>query len=425
MKKSRIIVSLLAVLLVGSIACNLVGCVEKVKRETSAVSTKADIMADVTPRAVTPLEDLQTSNEKAVDFAVRLFQASRKADENTLISPLSVLCALAMTANGAQEETLAQMESVLGMNVQELNSYLYSYMQTLPQGEDYKLKLANSIWFRDDPRFTVEQSFLQTNADYYEADLYKAAFDDQTCKDINNWVKENTDGMISNVLDKIPDNVLMYLINALAFDAKWDEPYMDAQVRQGTFTQEDGTKENAEFMHSSESIFLDDGKATGFMKYYKGGKYAFVAMLPNEGVSLSEYAESLDGEALYSLLGNPEYIEVSVALPKFAMEYQEEMSDILKGMGMPDAFEPEKADLGKLGSSTGGNIYITSVLHKTYISVDENGTKAAAVTVVAPGDEGAAMVMKEVRLDRPFVYMLVDCENNIPFFIGTMMDLEG
>ena len=418
MKKTRISLAIISLLLVCAMAVNLTGCTMEVQAK--------DLMEGITPNTVNSLDDLSSQNADVTDFAIRLFKASNENGKNTLISPLSVLCALAMTANGAEEETLAQMEEVLGMTTEELNLYLYSYMKNLPQGDKYKLSLANSIWFTEDERFTVNQDFLQTNADYYGADIYKAPFNDQTKKDINNWVKQNTDEMIPEILDKIPSEAIMYLVNALAFEAEWSEIYEKNQVRDGEFTKEDGSKQNVEFMYGSEGTYLEDENATGFMKRYKGGKYAFVAMLPNEGVSVSEYIASLDGESLNALLANPQYATVHTSIPKFETEYQVEMAEILKGMGMTEAFDMYNADFEGLGTSTGGNIYISRVFHKTYISVGEKGTKAGAATIVEMADGAAAEPTepKEVYLDRPFVYMLVDCENNIPFFIGTLMDVN-
>ena len=416
--KTRISLVIISLLLVCAMAVNLTGCAMEVQAK--------DLMDGITPNQVNALDDLSSTNADVTDFAIRLFKASEESGKNTLISPLSVLCALAMTANGAEEETLAQMEEVLGMTTEELNLYLYSYMQNLPQGEKYKLSLANSIWFTEDERFTVNHDFLQTNANYYGADIYKAPFDKQTLKDINNWIEEKTDGMIKDALDDIPSAALMYLINALAFDAEWMTIYEKHQVRDGEFTKEDGTKQDVEFMYGTEGTYLEDEKATGFKKYYKGGKYAFVAMLPNEGVSVSEYVDSLTGESLNVLLTNPQNTTVYTSMPKFETGYSVEMSELLGSMGMTDAFSAESANFKSLGTSSAGNIFINRVLHKTYISVGEKGTRAAAVTIVEPGD-GAAMEPeepKEVYLDRPFVYMLVDCENNIPFFIGTMMDVN-
>ena len=416
--KTRISLVIISLLLVCAMAVNLTGCTMEVQAK--------DLMDGITPNQVNALDDLGSQNADIADFAIRLFKASEESGKNTLISPLSVLCALAMTANGAEEETLAQMEEVLGMTTEELNLYLYSYMQNLPQGEKYKLSLANSIWFTEDERFTVNQDFLQTNANYYGADIYKAPFDNQTLKDINNWVKQNTNEMIPEILDKIPDEAIMYLVNALAFEAEWMEIYEKQQVRDGKFTKEDGTKQDVEFMYGTEGTYLEDENAIGFKKYYKGGKYAFVAMLPNEGVSVSEYIASLNGESLNALLSNPQYGTVYTSIPKFETEYTVEMAEILKGMGMTEAFDMYNADFEGLGTSTAGNIYISRVLHKTFISVGEKGTKAGAATVVEMADGAAAEPQepKEVYLDRPFVYMLIDCENNIPFFIGAMMDVN-
>ena len=418
MKKRRAGLTLVSLFLVCAMAVNLTGCSAEVQAK--------NLMEGVTPKKVSVKGEPGTQNADVAGFAVRLFQASAKSGENTLVSPLSVLCALAMTANGAEGETLEQMEAVLGMTAEELNGYLYSYVKNLPQGEKYKLSLANSIWFTEDRRFTVKQDFLQTNADYYGADIYQAPFTDRTCKDINNWVKQKTDGMIPEILDQIPPEAVMYLVNALAFEAEWSEIYKEYQVRDGQFTKEDGTKQDAEFMHSTEGAYLEDENAAGFIKYYKDGRYAFAAMLPNEGVSVSDYIASLSGESLNAMLANPQCTTVYTSIPKFEAEYSVEMSEILKGMGMPRAFDSENAEFGRLGVFSEGNICISRVLHKTFISVGEKGTRAGAVTVVEMLAEGAPAEPQEpkrVYLDRPFVYMLIDCENNIPFFIGTMTDI--
>ncbi|MBR2453483.1 MAG: hypothetical protein IKB35_00615, partial [Clostridia bacterium] len=212
-----------------------------------------NLMANITSNRVEILGNLSSQNAAVTDFALRLFRASEKNGENTLISPLSVLCALSMTANGAEEETLREMEAVLGMTKEELNLYLYSYVKSLPQGEKYKLSLANSIWFTEDESFSVSRDFLQTVADYYGADIYKAPFNSQTLRDINSWVKQKTDKMIPEVLDEISPDTVMYLINALAFEAEWSDVYCEFQVQDGVFTREDGEKQDAEFMNSSES----------------------------------------------------------------------------------------------------------------------------------------------------------------------------
>jgi serpin B len=388
-----------------------------------------DLMKDVPAKAVDVLPDMDAGAAAATDFGVRLFQTSMEEGKNTLISPLSVLYALAMTANGADGETLAQMQQVLGMDSDDLNCYMLAYMDLLPEAEEYKMSLANSIWFKDDPNFTVNESFLQTNADYYGSSIYKAAFDEGTRNDINNWVKEHTDEMIPEILDEIPDEAIMYLVNALAFEAQWDDVYDEFQVRDDIFTKEDGTKQDVEMMHADEYKYLSDDLATGFIKYYEGRKYAFAALLPNEGVTVQQYVDSLTGRHLQKMLADPEEIQVFTCIPKFESEYDIEMSEVLQEMGMTDAFDWRIADFSKLGTYNvdGMNICINRVLHKTFISVAEQGTKAGAATAVEMVAEGAAEIQeyREVILDRPFVYILIDCETNLPFFIGTMMDVNG
>ena len=403
--------------------------VEDVKKATTV-----NLMENISAKIMEPADEvsLHEYGSKLNDFAVKLFNSCRTSsgnNGNTLVSPLSVVLALSMTANGADGETLAQMEKTLGIPKDELNRFAKAYMALLSvrNPEFGKLKLADSIWFTSDERFSVEQSFLQTNADYFGADIYKAPFDSSTLKAINDWVNEKTDTMIPSILDDIPDEAVMYLVNALAFDAKWAEPYYDYQVRESIFTTDAGKEEVNEYLYGEENRYLEDEKATGFVKYYEGYQYAFAALLPNEGISVDEYLDSIDGAHLSEMLESRKNNTVYTAMPKFKTEYSVEMSDQLKGMGMTDAFNAGAANFKKIGTSKAGNIIISKVMHKTFIEVDENGTKAGAATVVMM-ENGAALSFEEpkkVYLTRPFVYMLIDTQTNSPFFIGVMRDLEG
>lgn len=362
--------------------------------------------------------------EAVTDFGVRLLQNTITDGTNPLISPLSVICALGMTQNGAQKATADQMEQVLGMPCSELNAYLSAFVQALPASDKYKLSAANSIWLKDDEKFTVNPDFLQTNADWYGAGIYKDAFDDSTVKRINQWVKENTDEMIPEILSEIPSGVVMYLVNALAFEAEWETIYFDTQVNEDIFTAEDGTEQTVDFMHSEEYKYLEDKQASGFLKYYADEKYAFAALLPNEGTDIDDYAASLTGGKLHDLLFNPQDITVYASLPKFTSQYSTKLKPVLKTLGMTDAFSPELADFSGLGSHADGNIYINEVIHKTFITVDERGTKAGAAAMVEMMAETALMETKTVALNRPFVYMLVDCKTSVPVFMGVVKSIE-
>ena len=399
-----------------------IGGIKRVSGEDLMVGIEADTSA--TNTAI-----LNENTVSVTDFAMRLFQKSVMEEEsNVLVSPLSVINALAMTANGAKGETLSQMEEVFGVDVPGLNNYLHTYIKGLPTGDKFKLSIANSIWFRDDERFTVEPDFLQANANWYGAGMYKAPFDNSTLKAINKWVEEKTDGMIKDILDEIPKDAVMYLVNALAFDAEWDSIYYDHQVRDGEFTKEDGEKQKIELMYSEEGKYLTDDDATGFIKYYNGCEYAFAALLPDEGLGISDYVASLTGQRLSSILANPENTKVNAAIPKFESESSFELSDTLKTMGMTNAFDGYAADFSGIGSSTNGNIFISRVIHKTFIAVDEKGTKAGAATIVEKS-QNAALVdpepVKVVHLDRPFLYMIIDCKTNMPIFIGTATEIQG
>ena len=269
MKKQWIAVflclSLLATGLLG-----LTGCAAKVQAD--------DLMKGITPEKTSGRAADDAFKNGAADFAVRLFQTTWEEGKNSLISPLSVMLALSMTANGARGETLAQMEVLLGgdIPIDTLNKYLHAYVGGLPSVEKAKLTLANSIWVKDSG-FTVEEDFLQRNADCYGAAAYKSAFDEKTLRDINNWVKENTDGVIDKIVDQMDPYAVMYLVNTVLFDAEWQNIYHKHEVRDGTFTAIDGAKRTVSMMYSNESLYLDDGKATGFLKPYKNG-YSFAAL---------------------------------------------------------------------------------------------------------------------------------------------------
>lgn len=409
----------LCIMLLLATTLNLVSC--------AAFSVSAyDLMEGVSaPQAQGKAVDNRFTNQAAT-FYVELFKKSFDNDKNSLISPLSVLLALAMTANGADGQTLDEMQACLGgeITLPELNEYLVTYSKSLPSGDKSKLNTANSIWFRDnEDRLTVEKDFLEKNAAYYNAAAYKSPFDDSTLKDINNWVKNNTDNMIDKILDAIDGDTVMYLINAVVFDAEWKTVYNKNDISSGLFTDIKGEKQSARFMFSEENIYLEDSNATGFIKPYANGAYSFAALLPNEGISIKDYIATLTGESFLSMIKSAKETKVSASLPKFSYDYTLKMNDILKELGINKAFSASDADFTKLGRSTRGNIFIGEVLHKTFIAVDELGTRAGAVTKVEMKDE-AYCETKEVKLDRPFVYAIIDNATGLPVFIGAMVSLQ-
>lgn len=405
----RIVAFLLGVFML----CSLVGCAKEPR----------DISKTVESEQTVAIEIPEDGKKTYADFAAELLGKCYDG-KNTLVSPLSVLGALGMTAGGAKGETLAQMERVLGMSSEEIAAYLAALES---DGSDKaKLSIANSIWVSN--AIKVREEFLKKNARDYGASIFNTEFDEHTAGHINKWVEEHTDGLVKDILDSVPSAAVMYLVNALAFDAEWETVYKENEVRTQDFTDADGKKSEVKMMYSEESRYLEDESTTGFLKYYAGRRYAFAALLPSEKISIADYVASLDGEKLASLLGNVQSQTVNAGLPRFESEYAVTLNDALAKMGMTDAFDAEKSDFSGMAELDDGNtLCISRVLHKTFIAVDERGTKAGAATVVEM-NECAAFIPeqpKEVILDRPFVYMLVDVENgNAPIFIGVMSSAE-
>ena len=401
----------LALLVAGTLLCSaLMGC-------TKTYAT--DFMDGVKAGTPTEVQVQEKTWTGMRDFSVKLLQSTCEEEENTLVSPMSVLSALAMTANGARGETRSQMENTLGGTVEQLNGMLTG----LGQEEDSPLYLANSIWFAEGGRITPNPDFLQINADYYRAGVFEAPFDQTTVTDINRWVKEHTHGMVEEILKKIPHDTVMYLINALAFEAEWENPYQKDDVWQQAFTNQAGEVQQVSMMHSEEMFYLRDDQAQGFMKYYQGGRYAFVALLPDKGNSVLDYVEGLDGQQLKALLDNPTSVPVMTTMPKFESEMEVDLREVLKEMGMDLPFDSAQADFTGLGTSPEGNLYINQVFHKAYLEVEEKGTRGGAATAVEMNTEAAPEEQMVVTLDRPFVYMVVDTSSMLPVFMGTVLSV--
>ena len=358
------------------------------------------------------------------DFSIDIFKKTISNTKNSLVSPLSIMLALAMAANGADGETRSQMENVLGgdISLSDLNEYLYSYVSGLPSLQKSKLDIANSIWFRDTGSLMIVPDFLKITTEYYKASVHGAAFDSQTADDINDWVNLNTDGMIEKIIERISDEAVMILLNAIAFDAEWFSGYEPNDVRKRDFTNYDKTISNIDFMHSTETLYLEDSSATGFIKPYLYSHYSFVALLPKPEINIHDYIATLTGETFINIIKIAQLIEVRASMPKFEFRYSIEINQVLKELGMQLAFS-SAANFSKMAYSTAGNIYISQVLHSTYISVDEIGTRAAAVTMVTLENRSATPQFRVVHLDRPYVFAIIDNKTNIPVFIGVILSM--
>lgn len=359
------------------------------------------------------------------EFALSLFRETlrTKAGENAMVSPYSVIEALAMTANGAAGDTRTEMEQVLGGGIatDELNRYLYAWRCGQPDTKTCKLKTANGIWMYDG-NFDVYPSFLQVCEQYYGAELRKAPFTEKTVDDINNWVKKSTDGMIPGIVQQLEPDDRMVLVNAVCFDAKWRDPYESEDIKERIFLNADGTEQPVTLLYSDEAEYLELGDAVGFLRYYDG-PYAFVGILPPEDVPVQEWLDGLTADDLGSMLAHRRTEDVRAAIPEFTYDTNTELKQILSSLGMPLAF----TDAADFSGTSETALHIGSVVHKTYIELDADGTKAAAATAAIMTMNGAAPLENEpkyVILNRPFVYLILDTMTDLPVFIGTVQQLE-
>lgn len=373
--------------------------------------------------------------DAAANFAFELLKESNKAGyegDSLLVSPLSVMLALSMTANGAEGETLKQFEKVLGgkMDIDSLNAQLFNYTSTLTSTEKAKFNLANAVWLTSAPTFSVNRHFISRIENTFDADIVAADMTNPaTVDEINSWVKKETFDMIDKIVNRgaLNEDSVMVLLNAIAFDAIWETEISDKGCFEDYFYGTDG-KKAVTFMRTPGDRYLEGDNEIGFIKNYADGNYAFLALLPDEGIEIGDYVKSLTGEEFLEIYDDSykNLCEVNAVMPQFTFDCDINMNDILKEMGIKEAFNPFEADLSGIGVSENGDLYIGQVLHKTHIELDNKGTKAAAVTgVFVYATCSAPSNVKYVTLDRPFVYAIIDTQTGLPIFLGVCENISG
>jgi len=376
--------------------------------------------------AVVAKSDIDVSDSADVtaalsDFSSRLWTATATS-ENNVLSPLSAYIALAMAANGASGETLGAY-SILGIdegNTPQINAQIYRYIKSLTETSgSTKLSVANSVWVDDG--FTANIDYLQLLADYFAA----SAFEDHlptAVKKVNSWISDKTNGLITDMLDSIDESCLLMLINTLYMDAKWRTPFTKESTAKQTFTALDGTKTDTDFMHmtsNQRAILTDD--YSGVVLPYNDGKLVFVALMANDDtLSTSEVIATLSGEnAIENLARDAEYTRVRLSLPKFKLETSESLVAPLAKIGMGGIFAVN-ADYSKMGNG-GSGFTVGDVLQNTYIRVDEEGTEAAAATVIMMKATASRPTSDPIVLtfDRPYVWAVIDETTGAVLFCGS------
>ena len=353
--------------------------------------------------------------------------------ENYLISPYSIEIALSMLKEGAEGNTLNEIENVIGSrNINDITI------------KDH-VSVANAGFIKNEYKKYLKKEYYQILKDKYNSEILYDDF--KTPKVINDWVNEKTNGMIKDLLDNINEYFVLGIANALAIDVEWDHPFDCSKTISQKFTKEDGSSFNTEMMHASFKYegtkYLKNDNATGVIIPYKkynlktgkedienGNNLEFIAILPND--SVNNYINNLTSEELDDLLLSAEEasnkLTINLSLPRFKYDYKlDNFIDILKEMGIKEIFDSEKADLANIieRNETTGNIFVGEAIHKTHIDLNEKGTKAAAVTYFGVFSNGALQEEKRkvnIIFNKPFIYMIRDSQTKEILFFGTVYE---
>lgn len=351
-------------------------------------------------------------------------------DGNVMISPTSIMMALDMVAAGTKGESLEQLTELFaaGKGPLEQQAYASAIMDKINSSKDVKFSCANAVW-ADGDYFgnTINAEYVDYIKDTFLAEYKVTVFNDKTPDEINSWIYDHTDHMIKKVLSQLDPETVMVLVNAISFDAKWEDKYEENQITEGKFTKADGETQKVTYLNDTTKRYFETEKATGFMKNYKGGEYAFLAILPaDESISANEFAKNFTAEDYEKFISSvTTAYDVHSKMPEFKYDYETTVNDTLKNLGCSDIFDRSKANLSGIAGNP-GDLYVSKVIHKTHIEVDRKGTKAAAVTVVTVDAKCAVedfVETKVVNCDRPFVYAIVDTKTMAPVFIGTVNEV--
>lgn len=353
-------------------------------------------------------------------FSGKLFvKVSESYSDNLIFSPLSVMYVLSLCANGADGNTLQEFQNILGeTDIEKLNNCLFTLTGILSQTKESTFKSANSVWCNDE-YVEINSEFSSIADRYYNALAADRDFSDSyTLSEINNWVKENTDGMIPQALDYLDPALKMLLMNTVLFDGVWENEYEETDITDGYFTNYDGSRSDVKYMKSTEYSYFNIEGGVGFTKSYKDG-YRFTAVLPNGDIK--EFAQNLDVEKIMDA-ADAGTEKVVVAIPKFEYDSSIELSNIMKSLGLNSAFD-ETAELGGLQANGENDILISNIFQKAKIINNEHGTKAAAVTGIMFATTALIYEVREIHLDKPFFYMITN-EDGAILFMGNVMNIN-
>ncbi len=414
---------LMVVILSGLVACAQPVAGEVVQSEKQRVTSP-----DVNEADLVTLADGNSA------FAFDLYQALRGADGNLFYSPYSISLALAMAYAGARGETAQQMADTLHFILSQDRlhpafNWLDIELASRGKGakgkdeEGFRLNIVNAIWGQEGYKFL--SGFLDLLAENYGAGLRILDFasaPEESRITINNWVSDQTEGRIEDLIPQGLINVFTRLVltNAIYFNAAWQHPFSEDMTEDGPFYLLDGGEVTVPMMKQAESFGYAEGN--GYLAVelpYDGRELSMVILLPRAG-QFEAFEGSLDAQRVGAILKDLEFRRVTLTMPKFEFESDFSLGETLIALGMPDAFVWQIADFS--GMTGNRDLFIGGVIHKAFVSVDEAGTEAAAATVLVMPTVGPPEEPVEVTVDRPFVFLIHDIETGTILFVGHIVD---
>jgi len=404
-------------LLLGVLSCSTTGAL------ASSASAGPPGPGVVAP----PLVDAATVSANT-RFALHLLSElwqSRPGD-NAFVSPVSIGVALAMTLNGAGGETRAAMADALeigDLTLEHVNRAYAAFLASRWEEAGVEISIANSLWAREGVRFRKE--FFKANEDFYGARVTGLDFRDPGAVEaINAWVREETRGKITNIVDSIPAEVFLYLINSIYFKGSWRHPFDEKKTSEGDFHLLDGTVKKHPMMKNRGSFkYLEWEGFQAVSLPYGSGRVSMYVFLPGRDDRLGTFLEGLSPERWDAWMAEFTRRPGWITMPRFTLECTFDLNDVLTALGMGIAFDPDRADFSGMVAE---QAWIDRVKHKTYVEVDEEGTEAAAVTSVGMALSAAAPEPEPFQMvvDRPFLCAIRDNATGLILFMGAVVDPE-
>jgi len=425
MMKGKYITVLLVTALLVSNTVFTSGCRKEVVKSKDVTNSDPKVLSELKDDGKEiEKEKGEVSVTKCSDnMGMKIFQeeAAAKRSKNVIISPISLFTALDILTNGADGETKKQMKDVMGINSYTDDS-LNSEMKKLING--YKaddnnrrpgfINIYNSLWL--DKKFQVKDSFIEKSKGFYNSEIYKQDMSDKNAiTNMNKWISEKTGGLIKNPISQLQKNTVMTVFNVLHFKGKWTNPFDKSKTQVDNFKLSSGESVKVKMMNGQRFLnYYEDGKVrAGVFEYYNG---KMIVLLPKGDID--NFIASLSTADVQKYEKKAEMYITKVKLPVFNVEYKDDLNGVLMKMGMTLPFDAAKANFNNLQNSK-NPLWIDKVIHDCVVSVDEEGTEAAALTAeMLCGSSKPPEEVKEFYVNKPFVFMIQDNINNSILFVG-------